>query len=345
MTPSTWKPAGLFGAVAALLFTSAPVSAQQLLTGIEDLRIAHARATWNHLTQTFTVTPDPPFSAFDYNLSPYVDYSDPEDGDPSGYASAFAFQYSSSFPTVIHFSGAASGNWGGDGGGSFEAYSSSLLRVQINETVDGAVYAMVFTCSEVLNPLVASHPTNQAVPRGSTANFNVTPAAPFTGGSAITFQWRKNGQPLTNNGHIAGATTATLTIFNADYPDTGYYDVVLDDGSVTEPSSLARLDITGTVGVDPGASKTFSLGAPTPNPFGSKTVLRYEAPRAFAATISVHDVSGRVVRRLPDRTLASAGSIVWDGITDSGTRATPGIYFLNVEGLEQVQSRRLVLLR
>ena len=34
------------------------------------------------------------------------------------------------------------------------------------------------------------------------------------GGTPLSYQWQKNGSPLSNGGNISGATTATLTISN-----------------------------------------------------------------------------------------------------------------------------------
>ncbi len=47
------------------------------------------------------------------------------------------------------------------------------------------------------------------------------------GSGATSYQWRRNGIPLSNlAGHIAGATTSSLTISNAGTDDAVYYDCV-----------------------------------------------------------------------------------------------------------------------
>ena len=60
--------------------------------------------------------------------------------------------------------------------------------------------------------------------------------------------------------------------------------------------------------------------------------------------LEVFDVQGRAVRTLIDQD-AAAGTFVasWDGRTDSGTRATGGVYFARLTAGSQVTSRRIVL--
>jgi hypothetical protein len=72
------------------------------------------------------------------------------------------------------------------------------------------------------------------------------------------------------------------------------------------------------------------LERPTPNPFSTSTRLSYAVERSGdRVEIAVHDVSGRLVRRLVGET-QSAGvhEIRWEGIDASGSRVQPGVYFV-----------------
>lgn len=83
-----------------------------------------------------------------------------------------------------------------------------------------------------------------------------------------------------------------------------------------------------------------------PNPFASVTTLRLAVPAGARARIAVHDVGGRRVATLADRTTASQHLLVtWDGTDDSGQMLAPGIYFITalVGGEQAVQ--KVVLLR
>ena len=118
-------------------------------------------------------------------------------------------------------------------------------------------------------PSISSQPVNQTVCEGALASFSVAGngsisanigkrkikrgndvAAPVAG---LSFQWRKNGTPLTNDGHFSGVDTPTLNIFPAVAGDAGSYDVVVS-GSCSPPatSNAASLTVNG-----------FALSAPS----------------------------------------------------------------------------------
>lgn len=89
------------------------------------------------------------------------------------------------------------------------------------------------------------------------------------------------------------------------------------------------------------------LAAPAPNPFNPQTTLRFYIPAGVRmADLYVHDVSGRVVRRLK----AEAGiegwqEAVWTGVDDSGRRVPSGVYFANLVtdlGAGEVQKLMLI---
>jgi len=74
-------------------------------------------------------------------------------------------------------------------------------------------------------------------------NSTCTPVS-FTvqaGGTAVTYRWRRDGQPLTDGGNISGATTDRLSINPVSPPDAGSYDVVLSNVCATVASAPAVL--------------------------------------------------------------------------------------------------------
>lgn len=82
-----------------------------------------------------------------------------------------------------------------------------------------------------------------------------------------------------------------------------------------------------------------------PNPFASTTRIRFALPRAGQTRVTIHDVSGRLVRSLLTESLdAGVHDVAWDGRTDAGHRAPAGLYSYRVEGAGSVASRTLVLL-
>ena len=90
-------------------------------------------------------------------------------------------------------------------------------------------------------PVITGQPSTQTVSAGQTAQFSVTAT-----GVGRTYQWRKNGVNLTSSGGVSGATTATLTVGNAQLASTGFYTVQVTAAGQPVVSSEAQLIIAAT---------------------------------------------------------------------------------------------------
>jgi hypothetical protein len=91
---------------------------------------------------------------------------------------------------------------------------------------------------------------------------------------------------------------------------------------------------------------TFGIRHVTPNPATTGASIGCALPAGWrAARLSVHDVAGRVVRRL-DPAAGSNGLVTleWDGATSSGARAASGVYLVRLEVDGEVATSRLVML-
>jgi hypothetical protein len=204
---------------------------------------------------------------------------------------------------------------------------------------------VIWTCSPCATSLIAGQPSDLDLLCGATAGFTVTPDA---AAGAVTYQWRRNLVPLANSSRISGVNTQTLSIDNACDADSGYYDVVLSNGTIVEPSRLARLGITTTTavgGAPEGPQRAFTLLAAGPNPFQRSTSFRYTAERPQRVRIVIYDVAGERIRTLADGVLAGSGIVTWDGRSAVGARMPAGIYFLRAESGSYSESRRLVLIQ
>jgi hypothetical protein len=102
-----------------------------------------------------------------------------------------------------------------------------------------------FVISLFVAPCISEPPTNVLVHVGDPVNFSVT-----EGGCAVpapTYQWYKNGNPLTD------ATNAAYSIASAALGDIGTYSVTLSNPAGSVSSSGARLAIySPTLGAAPG---------------------------------------------------------------------------------------------
>lgn len=76
---------------------------------------------------------------------------------------------------------------------------------------------------------------NELVHPGQTAEFQVSSPV------AVSYQWQKNGVPLSNGGDIAGATSPILRIANAEAADQGNYRCVVTGAAETLNSRPRQL--------------------------------------------------------------------------------------------------------
>ena len=92
--------------------------------------------------------------------------------------------------------------------------------------------------------------------------------------------------------------------------------------------------------------KRFALYGNAPNPFNPLTIIRFDLPRATAARLEIHDVTGRLLRTLIDRKLEpGTRSVVWDGRDDTGHMVGSGVYFYKLEAADYRATRKMTLLK
>jgi hypothetical protein len=81
-----------------------------------------------------------------------------------------------------------------------------------------------------------------------------------------------------------------------------------------------------------GLGTSLELGPAYPNPFRGSTRFDLLLPAATRITATVHDARGRAVATIAKHEWLDAGPhvLVWDGASDEGVAALPGIYFMRV---------------
>lgn len=87
-------------------------------------------------------------------------------------------------------------------------------------------------------PVITNQPASQGCLAGATVAFSVV-----AGPTPLTYQWEKNGQPLSDSGSISGSATATLTLSGVTTADSGSYSVLVENGYGDVTSSNALLTV------------------------------------------------------------------------------------------------------
>jgi hypothetical protein len=134
---------------------------------------------------------------------------------------------------------------------------------------------------------------------------------------------------------------------------TYYWKVRVTDGTAADSTWSLELDWSFDIhpavdapDVRPGLPTRWRLARSAPNPFSSSTMIHYDVPVEGPVRITVHDVTGRLVRRVAEgRTRAGYHNVRWDGRDSNGKRVAAGIYFYRMQADGYTNSRKMVLLK
>ena len=146
-----------------------------------------------------------------------------------------------------------------------------------------------------------------------------------------------------------GSTQNPVHVYNA----AGVYSVELYASNAVGSTSLGKTDyITVTTPVshikpvNAKAGQRKFLGG-TPNPFSASVNIYFLAQAADRrVTLSVTDVSGKIIRRLTD-SVPGRGyySIMWDGRNEQGTLVPSGVYMTRLTAGGRTTVEKLLLMR
>ena len=109
-------------------------------------------------------------------------------------------------------------------------YGVAADRPVLEITYDGGAPCAAFT----------QQPHGQTIVRGGSVVF----AAPVASPDTLTYQWRRNGQPIADGGAYSGTSTDTLTISPADFQHAGAYSLQVTASCTTLVSNSATLLVT-----------------------------------------------------------------------------------------------------
>lgn len=130
--------------------------------------------------------------------------------------------------------------------GSKPADGQPVTYTSVPDFEDYALGAFLLTGSEVyaLNalPVITNQPVGDTINAGQNIAFNVA----ATGNPLPAYQWRRNGTNVVDGGNIAGATTPSLVLTNAQISDAGTYVVIVTNLAGSAVSSNAVLDVRWT---------------------------------------------------------------------------------------------------
>ncbi|MGH7952028.1 MAG: immunoglobulin domain-containing protein [Limisphaerales bacterium] len=116
-----------------------------------------------------------------------------------------------------------------------------------------SLYAVLSVNTNPVAPSFISQPASQVVLTGDTATFSAT----IIGTEPISYQWNKNGEP------VSDATSSTLTLTNVQSSDAGSYTFTASNSVGGAISSAAILTVTPTIPVVNSAYNLVGFGQNT----------------------------------------------------------------------------------
>jgi len=83
-----------------------------------------------------------------------------------------------------------------------------------------------------------------------------------------------------------------------------------------------------------------------PNPFNPSTQIVYNLPRRGELTIKIYNIRGERVRTLLEEIVpAGPGAVIWDGNDDRGEAVASGVYFYELQALNQTTIHKMAMVK
>jgi hypothetical protein len=139
-----------------------------------------------------------------------------------------------------------------------------------------------------------------------------------------------------------------LTGYDALYDDADGGSENLEvtiSGQLTDGTMFVGTDTIRTKNPGAGHSEPQQLHV-SPTAVVSKALISYELDASGYVSLRIYDATGRPVRTLVSgEEAAGTHNVLWDGMTDSGLRSAPGIYFVLWSADGRSEIRRIALVR
>jgi flagellar hook assembly protein FlgD len=107
----------------------------------------------------------------------------------------------------------------------------------------------------------------------------------------------------------------------------------------------SAIDTTYCAGIEPRVVADFKVSV-GPNPFKERATVSFSLTRPSPVSVSVYDVTGRLVRSLADRPFSEGTHVLsWDGKDVAGRPVGAGIYFYRFSSGRVAHTGKMSLLR
>ncbi len=148
--------------------------------------------------------------------------------------------------------------------------------------------------------------------------------------------------------------------YNISFSASGYitrsFHVTVEDGTALnlevalqpKAASVSVVEKESDI-VQENVPPTFALLQNYPNPFNPGTWLPFKLPEPAYVTISIHDLSGALIRRFnlgyigTGDYISKNQAVFWDGLNETGVSASSGVYFYSIKAGDSTATRKLIV--
>ena len=126
--------------------------------------------------------------------------------------------------------------------------------------------------------------------------------------------------------------------------DDLYFDVIFNSytgGNNGGGFSYTRTQYVLSIDETANLIKVYSLNQNYPNPFNPVTTISYDIPTESNVTLTIYDITGRMVKALINETQqAGMKQIMWNA-----TDVSSGVYIYRIQAGDFTQTRKMILLK
>ena len=124
------------------------------------------------------------------------------------------------------------------------------------------------------------------------------------------------------------------------------FDLDGNESTMLTRTSAAAIPEAGPIAVNGGRPLRFALEQNAPNPFNPTTTIRLSLAEAGQTQLDIYSMNGQLVRTLVNGTMnAGNHELVWNGTDAVGNQIGSGVYLYRLTSGDNVQVRRMVLIR
>lgn len=245
-------------------------------------------------------------------------------------------------PVVIHETNIIALSYTND---TLETGQLYFWRVRAQNETGNSAWSSPFSFTTI--PDAPSQPEIQSPQNGNTAEFNdeflTLNWNSVSGAASYQVQLSLNDEFSTTLIDTSEVTTDTLAVEGLDDETTYFWRVkAMNSGGESDWSAVAEFITPTDVSLeDDAVIPDYALNQNYPNPFNPATTVSFQLPAEHHVTISVYDLTGRLVSTLADRRYSSGKH----SVTFNAEQLSSGIYIVRMRTENFTQSIKMTLLK